>query len=373
MDVTILFGHVIEIEKKKNLFANLPEEIEREILRRLPIESVIRCKYVCTSWRDIIKGVEFATLYFPKPSLALSSYQVNGAIITPSFTFRTLPSLYENSFNVRCGVVIDSVDGLILVKDKCPTLLYVCNPITREYIELPFQSTWQGVFGFGVSKLSRQYKILYWNSRFKSCYVCTLGEESWRSIFEAAPGMPILNYEIAAFFNGNLHWLASDEKKNKFICCFDLETELFASFSLPPRVYGTNILRAYRLCVLEGQLCLCDTYDRNNFVIWLMKNYGDGNSWVKEYTFDQFRSVWQQSHDLHPLKVLTNGDLLFHFNNLFIYSRETKTVVPLPCDHVIHFIDPYINVATYTPTFRSLKDMGIHNVRSMELLCPFVF
>lgn len=213
MSKLFLFGHVlaktnnflewntvlIKIEKE-NLFANLPEEIEIEILRRLPIKSVMRCRYVCTSWRDTIEGVEFASLYFTKPSLALSSNEINEAGMIPSFEFCTIPSFYENPFNVRFGVVVDSVNGLILVKDKCPTLLYVCNPITCEYVELPFQSTWPGVLGFGVSKLSRQYKILYWNSRCKSCYVCTLGEESWRSISDVAPGMPILDHEHCSIF-----------------------------------------------------------------------------------------------------------------------------------------------------------------------------
>ena len=44
--------------------------------------------------------------------------------------------------------------------DKCPNLLYMCNPITLEYVELPYQPTCDGIFGFGVSKFSRKYKVL---------------------------------------------------------------------------------------------------------------------------------------------------------------------------------------------------------------------
>ena len=207
------------------------------------------------------------------------------------------------------------------------------------------------------------------------CYVSTLVEECWRSI--SAPGVPLWNYDIAVCLNGSLHWLASDvEEKNKFICCFDLETELFASFPLPPCVYGSDILCEYRLCSLEGRLCLCDTYDSNNFAIWLMHNYGDDKSWVKEYTFQQPIPIWRSADNIlqrfWPLKILENGDLFYYNNNImFIYSRKTKRVEPH--SFALRTSYRFSNIATYTPSFRSLKAMGIHNVRSLTSLYHMSF
>ncbi|XP_042044544.1 uncharacterized protein LOC121790375, partial [Salvia splendens] len=143
--------------------------------------------------------------------------------------------------------VLSSVDGLLLLWDGLDDnndILFVVNPMTREYIDLPPLPARRCLFGFGVSKLSGQYKILCVDeSRF--CHVYTLGGEcSWRRI--PAPAAirlphalkityrPSLDYAI--FLNGNIHWLACDLENNFLICCFDLETELFTSFPLkdPP-------------------------------------------------------------------------------------------------------------------------------------------
>ena len=188
--------------------------------------------------------------------------------------------------------------------------LFICNPLTREYVELPHLPlcTHNCTFGFGVSKLTGKYKIVC-SDQIRSYYVYTLGEEgSWKSIVAAPPrgnksiivprgytvymkGLFRYDYEeifrsccvlnlrapgdYAAFFNGNLRWLEYDSENNLFVSCFDLETELFTKFSLPD--YNGGKYDHYRLCVMEGQLCFCDIIGNDNtlVVIWWMNNYGD--------------------------------------------------------------------------------------------------
>ncbi|XP_047949599.1 F-box protein At3g07870-like [Salvia hispanica] len=357
----------------------LPEELTREILVKLPIKSVLRFKGVCKSWRDLIEGVDFVKSYTPKPCLVFycsDTYAVcDVEAFEPLFEFRMFArNRYGNT--VHYCIVADSINGLLLVKEIAyNNMLFVCNPITRECVRLPPLPTYCCIVGFGVSKLSGKYKILY-GDKFGSCHVCTLGEASWRSISKASPGRPLLDRNIASFSNGNLHWLASDSQKKNFICCFDLETELFTSFSLPPRVYGSNKLREYRLCILEGRLCLCDTFDRYNIVIWLMSNYGDENSWVKKFVFCQRvnKPSWLHNIDslqlVRPIKVLANGDLLFRNNRLYTYSKESETLASWG-DRLAVSTHDYCNIVIYTPSFLSLKAMGIHNVRSLEILSPF--
>ena len=145
---------------------------------------------------------------------------------------------------VRYSDVIDSTDGLLLARDGASNRLFVCNPMTQEYVVLPHLYRYAGrwIFGFGVSKISRQYKVLNFEET-GSCYVYTLGEGgSWRSISSTAPGIPIPLNKNAIFCNGNIHWLVSyfDIKENFMVCCFDLDTELFTSFSLPPCVHDIS-------------------------------------------------------------------------------------------------------------------------------------
>ncbi|XP_047949596.1 F-box protein At5g49610-like [Salvia hispanica] len=346
---------------KEGLLTNLPEDITREILRRLPIRSIARCKCVCKSWR------EFGTLYSPKPGLAFANEDTGFTACDEAFQplcqFR--PPLLHGD---KCRYVIGSVDGLILV---CAgyhficEILCICNPITREYIDLPPLCAYvlydsNKVYGFGMSKLSGRYKVLC--SDHMSCLVYTLGKRGyWRSI-SAAPGNPSMHRDKAAFFNGNLHWLASDSDENVFVCCLDLETEIITKYSIPSRDYGIKrIYGGYHLCILEGRLCISDILSPHGIVIWRMENYGDENSWIKEYTLDNLGGLF------YPL-VSLNDDLIIASNNrdnreLFIYSKTTET-------HVTHRRFPYSclysSVVIYTPSFISFETMGIRNVQILK-------
>ncbi|XP_047949595.1 F-box protein At5g49610-like [Salvia hispanica] len=344
---------------KEGLFTNLPEDITRDILRRLPIRSIARCKCVCKSWR------QFAT---SKSGLVFANEDTGftfcDEVFQPLCQFR-LPLCRGYSYRY----VIGSADGFILVcaagKNICE-ILCLCNPITREYIELPALPgayVFNYVYGFGVSKLSGQYKILF--SSHRSCFVYTLGKiEYWRRI-SVAPGNPCMHRDKAVFFNGNLHWLTSDSS-NLFVCCLDLETELFTRYSIPSRDYGshgydTYIGTRYYLYVLEGRLCLSKYISPHGIVIWRMENYGDENSWIKEYTLENFCGHF------YPL-VSLNGDLIFasiirHDRQLLVYSKNTE---PLVTYRRYPYSRLYSSVNIYTPSFISLETMGIHNVQILK-------
>ena len=132
------------------------------------------------------KWGEFATSYAPNSGLAFlhsegTGYAVCDEAFQPLFRFR-LPTPHEPR------AIFGSVNGLILVWegfDKHHFTLFVHNPITREYIEIPPLPKRRSVFGFGVSKLSGKYKIFCCNLS-RLCHVYTLGggrgEGSWRNI-----------------------------------------------------------------------------------------------------------------------------------------------------------------------------------------------
>ena len=361
--------------QKKDILTNLPQEMMIEILRRLPIRSIITCTHVCESWHNLIKGSDFAMSYNPKPGFAFvhqsKGYAVCDEACKPLRRFNFPPQIEVTTLGCYRAVV-GSANGLLLAWDgssRCNEILFVCNPITGEYIEIPRLPTQGSVFGFGVSRLSGQYKILCGNY-YTSCHMYTLGKGggSWRRI-GAAIGHPRPPQDKAVFLNGNLHWLTCDNVNGNFlICCFDLETELFTSFSLP-RNYGDHLKyflyknREYRLCVLDGRLCLCDISASGSVVIWWLNNYGDANSWVKTFMVNR-----PDIHDIiFPLKVFENGDLLFtvkrdHFK-LFTYSRNTRNLVIYGILRRSPFHSS--NIVSYIPSFLSLKNMGIHNVQSL--------
>ncbi|XP_047949605.1 F-box/LRR-repeat/kelch-repeat protein At1g09650-like [Salvia hispanica] len=363
---------------RRDLFTNLPEELTIDILGRLPSEIIMNCKLVCKSWLDLIEGGKFVTSYTPKPCLGFTSehmytvYEDDAS--EPLFQISLNPPHVDCGYNSRCRVLIDSADGLLFVRDSDKNL-FVVNPMTRDYVRLPPPSTTcrPCIFGFGVSKISRQYKILCGLEDSGSCHVYTLGGGgggSWRSI--SAPSSPagrirpITLCDVAAFFNGNLHWTSKEEYWS--ICCFDLKTELFTVFFPPPLASNLEMHHEYRLCTLEGQLCLCECKGSGNIDIWRMNSYGDDNSWERAYTFDLKQRIAPIFGGLiFPLKVLDNGDLWFTVDRslLYIYSINTESAVlhnPPQCSSRFNS-----DITTYTPSFLSLNAMGIPNVQSLRL------
>ncbi|XP_042044122.1 F-box/kelch-repeat protein At3g06240-like, partial [Salvia splendens] len=264
----------------------------------------------------------FATSYTLTPWLAFVHWSLGYAVCDdphrPLYRF-DLPHSHNR-------IVIDSANGLLLLRDGCANILFICNPMTREYAELPPLPARSCFYGFGVSKLTGQYKILCANQFWSYC-IYTIGqeEELWRSI--AAPPCNTVHSDYAVFFNGNLHRLEYDFKKNLFVCCFDLDTELFTGFSLPN--YGGNKFSNYRLCTLDGKLCFCHMLEKFDVVIWWMNNYGDENSWTREYNFSGMSYMYGF---VYPLKILANGDLLFItdvYAKLFLYVKSTKPSEPI--------------------------------------------
>ncbi|XP_042010474.1 putative F-box protein At1g32420 [Salvia splendens] len=361
---------------KEDMFADLPEEITKDILGRLPISSIMTCKCVLKSWRHLIEGDEFGMSYTPKPGLTFvyrdmeMRYNLFNEALKPLFRF-SLPS-HNLCSSTEYRVVITSANGLLSLWDQYANYLFICNPLTREYAELPRLSTDRVTcfYGFGMSKTRGQYKILYGNEY--SCHVYTIGRGVglWRSIAAPQPGINTLLYDYAAFLNGNLHWLACDLKRNFFVCYFDFDTELFSCFSIPcdydGNGYGNN-----RLYILDGRLYLCNIIDWHRVIIWKMNNYGDENSWIKEYDFNL-------SYDfphMYLLDVLANGDLLFAVSlvgyvnpdrdELFIYSKQTGALGKYVTCYSFEQCSSS-NIGVFTPSLISLKTMGFQNVQSVS-------
>ncbi|KAL0351399.1 UNVERIFIED_CONTAM: F-box protein [Sesamum calycinum] len=255
----------------QEFFTYLPSELIINILSRLPVRTIISCKCVCKSWLNLLDTPEFA-----KSHLSIS---VPGLILYQSprhleyfkiFEFEDELDLegHELHYNpvteISCREFINedrphlgiqgSANGLVCFRKigQHPETVYVCNPITRDYIQLP--SPWAiwyyptiVTYGFGASKISNQHKVvrIYHECRRdpdkhklleipkSECWVYTLGTGTWRAI---VPG-PTLEYNsrtIGAFLNGNLHWLVTDLEGSNRISCLDLEKEVFSTFAPPP-------------------------------------------------------------------------------------------------------------------------------------------
>lgn len=259
---------------KQDFFTYLPPEITINILSRLPIRATMSCSCVSRSWLDLIKTPEFDKYRLSQSVPGIAVFEGE----TPPMPYKIyefvdevdpLDSVhyYNVAFNFsfpHSELIHSSVHGLLFLFDHNvrPHKLFICNPITRDYIKLPDphlafffkphphklpppppptpqypssskRESQLDTFGFGVSKMSGQYKVVrVYHERLHNqglglnqpeCQVYTLGTGSWRSI-EASGGLKYECNSVGAFLNGSFHWLVYDLELCPWISCFDFET-----------------------------------------------------------------------------------------------------------------------------------------------------
>lgn len=183
-----------------------------------------------------------------------------------------------------------------------------------------------------------------------------MGSGRWREICCAGAGAAPLLYtpdKMGACLRGRLHWFALEFPcLEARISCFNLETETFTSFAPP------NLKRPHSLCCLKEQLCIGDNSCKrtSKMDIWLMKSYGDENSWMKAFSITQIPAQDYGLKSLSPLKVFEDGDILLGSNNkkLLYYSAKIKAVVQV---HLIPGLEEeafIFGITSYAPSFLRL-------------------
>ena len=269
-----------------------------------------------------------------------------------------------------------SANGLLLLKNRLIDYFYVCNPFTREFIELrgPYYCSQYDFYGFGVGNDTGKHKVVHINPK-DGCHVYTLETgSSWRCI-ETTPGIELFNYSshsAGAFVNGNLYWFVSKRRCPGvvfYICCFDVEKECFSTISAP--VQSSRSV----LSTLGDCLCVCDfgELERDN-VIWLLKEYElDGKCsrhWSQVHVVLKEACNYRSNGDnpFLPIKLYPNGDMLILWDDEFFayYCNEEGTIKEISWFGKLQDYDYCVNSILLTPNFLSLKrNFGLENVMAI--------
>ncbi|XP_041995741.1 putative F-box protein At3g24700 [Salvia splendens] len=228
----------------EDFFKYLPSEIIVNILSRLPTRAAVARKCVCKEWLSLLATPKFVNSR-SVPGIVVEtnpkSYEIIEFMNELDHNFDE-KRLWNVAFNFELPFdepMHSSANGLIILSGVDHGDLILCNPITRGYIKLPCSRQTSprvpiGVetFGFGVSRMTSQYKIVRIFGELilpveyrNECQVYVVGTGSWRKVpFNISLGL----YEDVGgvYLNGNIHWAVGKITKpfGRWILCFDLET-----------------------------------------------------------------------------------------------------------------------------------------------------
>ncbi|XP_075480301.1 F-box protein At2g23160-like [Primulina tabacum] len=393
---------------------DLPSEIIANILSRLPRRTIISCKCVCKQWDKLLSSPEFVKFHrsVSKPDVLVLQTDPKGEYLWKLVEHEDNFQLNQHGFCSDPGMKFDpkafisspadyriemkgSVDGLLCLQyiSKIDDVIYVCNPITREYTSFPrlariVEYTNFTHYWFGVSSITGKYKVVYmfqksvhkarqclisenFKCEFYDYLIYTLGTGNWRSILRNSSfGHAHLSFGV--FLNGNLHGLVQNSSDSAIsISCFDLEDESFKPFSPPPY----PLLLVWFACcdtlgVLDDCLCICDSKslkDEEGLVFWTMKEYGVKESWTRQFIFLVTQNFSSFPYDVgYPIKGNKNGDILFSWQHQMVFYYNNKNQTSHKVDISTQNLDPlfWFKTVLHNSSFLSLKNFEGENVIS---------
>jgi F-box interacting protein len=106
------------------------------------------------------------------------------------------------------------------------------------------------------------------------------GNNSWRMIHGDLHPPHRFDSKLLIFVNGAFNWITYADSDNHSVVSFDLVIESYRRI-LPPNYEGENV-RYVLLGVLRDCLCFV-AYGLELSNVWLMKEYGNEESWTKLY------------------------------------------------------------------------------------------
>ncbi|KAL8542251.1 hypothetical protein ACS0TY_003207 [Phlomoides rotata] len=295
--------------------SDIPDELLREILVRLPAETLLRLRSVCKQWVRVIDDPSFTKAHTHN-QLNSHTLLVKNRSGAPLYSF----SLDSLDFINNGPQMIDAIHIKQLVRLGVPRLwalfdwsvcnslilienrefrqkwVIIWNPLTKECREVKVPklniTSKSCRYAFGYDYDSDDYKVVKidklddeWQT-----LVYSLKSDLWRKI-EGCPPSIRNCYAGNTFFNGTLYWPSRDT-----ITALDLGTESFFQLPLPLADRSDfGILTDFHLDALDGCLvCSLDYRKRKTFHGWVMKDNGvEEKSWIKLFSLQYKDFLWR--------------------------------------------------------------------------------
>lgn len=273
----------------------LRDDLLVEVLLRVPVRSLLRCKCVCKSWLSLISNPLFAKSHFEAAAAPTDRFLVKFPNDSEAISV-DIEVLCPNSahavFNIpipprapkhgRWARIVGSCRGFLLLKYEFLHFVdfMVWNPSTGVQKYIYNMSTHSCLCGIGYDSSTDDYVIV--NLTLERRTYFSLRTNSWSCIEYTVP----FNFGPAVsgqglLFNGNLHWLVRSSNSRLVIIAFDVVERKFSEISVPHNVAIGHEFKVYQLRVMEE--CLCIYLEGYYFETWTMKEYKLQSSWTKSF------------------------------------------------------------------------------------------
>ncbi|XP_015163067.1 F-box/kelch-repeat protein At3g23880-like [Solanum tuberosum] len=308
--------HQMEIHQVTRI--HFQEEIMMDILRTLPVRSLLRFKCVSKFWKSLINDPYFRRTHYIHNRDDQNSQKLLTIerLFMKDFDFYTCSlSMREDkqkldwpsSCKPKIALIFCSCDGLVLTLVSSGGYyeeLVLWNPSTREsrllpHPEFPVRTC---VCGLKYDATSEDYKILAISlnaidSSYTSIQLFSLKSGSWRRIgyptgIKPKPvrGFMDSGMDYLAFLHGAFHWLAMSCSGYYTTVSFNISNEVYGEVPLLEQMFGVSpryYIIDHGVSVLRGMLCFYSTHNHwtegriGTFKLWIMKDYGVRESWIK--------------------------------------------------------------------------------------------
>ncbi|XVE68740.1 hypothetical protein DITRI_Ditri09bG0093700 [Diplodiscus trichospermus] len=263
----------------------VPIEIEKQILSRLPVKSLLRFKCVRKSWRNLIEDPSFVTMH---------------------------------------TILLGKTTNGFLLCDFSPTPYYIGKKRNNTVL-----SGSQEILVSSRKWLLREADRYIVGSNEGLVY--SLNTNSWKKT--ANPRLDLsLESRRGKFFNGACHWLGKQlDSPKRMIVAFKFKEEVLVEINLPNHhnFEDENVVNVY-IAEYQNLLFLISyRHDENVVDVWVRKEDGVAEySWIKQFSIE----IPIPKHKLYRQKMMNfekNGELFLVLNRvgkLVWYNTKTNRI-----------------------------------------------
>ncbi|XP_071703058.1 putative F-box protein At1g47790 [Rutidosis leptorrhynchoides] len=291
----------------------IPLEIQREIIKRLDVKSVLRFRSVSKTLKSLIDSPNFVASYGSSDRIQKHVFLTSHTITawseyksfvddgeTLSFGQTVVPLPPKGPDNFEIDRIIGSSHGLICFKcmyynkGKHVGMYAIWNPFIRKSVGIEVAPSSLFKVYFGVCPVTLDPKVVRIITRSKKWLVeiYTLSSGSWRDISNDLLGGPlkISDDHAVVVTDRTIYWVATDSTKsmgNWLIVAFDLTSEEFklieiANFTAPRQKCDISKLRD-SLVVLKYSLDRDSVTEKVGCEVWMMENVESKTMFKKLY------------------------------------------------------------------------------------------